>query len=39
MGLHGNRLVVPGGPGYVITPFPNGSGGYSGCSGRTRLSP
>ena len=23
-------VIVSGGPGYVITPFPNGSGGYSG---------
>ena len=24
------NVIVPGGPGYVITPFPNGSGGYNG---------
>ena len=24
------NIIVPGGPGYVITPFPNGSGGYDG---------
>jgi hypothetical protein len=24
------NIIVPGGPGYVITPFPNGSGGYNG---------
>ena len=24
------NVIVSGGPGYVITPFPNGSGGYSG---------
>ena len=24
------NVIVPNGPGYVITPFPNGSGGYSG---------
>jgi hypothetical protein len=24
------NVIVSGGPGYVITPFPNGSGGYNG---------
>jgi hypothetical protein len=24
------NFIVSGGPGYVITPFPNGSGGYNG---------
>jgi hypothetical protein len=24
------NVIVPGGPGYVTTPFPNGSGGYNG---------
>lgn len=24
------NIIVSGGPGYVITPFPNGSGGYDG---------
>ena len=24
------NVIVSGGPGYVITPFPNGSGGYDG---------
>jgi hypothetical protein len=24
------NVIVAGGPGYVITPFPNGSGGYNG---------
>ena len=24
------NIIVSGGPGYVITPFPNGSGGYNG---------
>ena len=24
------NIIVPGRPGYVITPFPNGSGGYDG---------
>ena len=24
------NIIVSGGPGYIITPFPNGSGGYNG---------